>query len=110
MHRFASTPGNKGKICEAGLWGWSRHPNYFFEWLIWVAYALFAIAGFGWGWGWLAWLGPLIMYGVLVYASGIPPTEEHMLKSRGDAFRDYQRRVSKFFPLPPKKLPGARAS
>jgi steroid 5-alpha reductase family enzyme len=50
------------------------------------------------------------MYGVLVYASGIPPTEEHMLKSRGDAFRDYQRRVSKFFPLPPKKLPGARAS
>ena len=112
VHRFARNPENKGRICEVGLWGWSRHPNYFFEWLIWVAYALFAVAGFtsvsnwGWGWGWLAWLGPVIMYGVLVHASGIPPTEEHMLQSRGEAFQDYQRRVSKFLPLPPK----ARAS
>jgi steroid 5-alpha reductase family enzyme len=102
VHRFSSNPANKGLICEDGLWGWSRHPNYFFEWLIWVAYALFAIAGFAWGWGWIAWLGPVVMYLVLVHASGIPPTEEHMLQSRGDAFRDYQRRVSKFLPLPPK--------
>jgi len=101
--RFASNPANKGKICEIGLWGWSRHPNYFFEWLIWVAYALFAISGFVWFWGVLAWLGPIVMYLVLVHASGIPPTEEHMLKSRGEAFRDYQRRVSKFVPLPPKR-------
>jgi steroid 5-alpha reductase family enzyme len=112
VHRFASDPANKGKICEAGLWGWSRHPNYFFEWLIWVAYALFAIAGFGsgsdWGWGWIAWLGPVVMYLVLVHASGIPPTEEHMLQSRGEAFRDYQRRVSKFVPLPPKAPAKAR--
>jgi steroid 5-alpha reductase family enzyme len=42
------------------------------------------------------------MYLVLVHGSGIPPTEAHMLRSRGDAFRDYQRRVSKFLPLPPK--------
>jgi steroid 5-alpha reductase family enzyme len=110
VHRFASNPANKGKICEIGLWGWSRHPNYFFEWLIWVAYALFAISGFAWGWGWIAWLGPAIMYGVLVYASGIPPTEEHMLQSRGEAFRDYQRRVSKFLPLPPKPQRGTGAS
>ena len=114
VHRFASNPANKGGICEAGLWGWSRHPNYFFEWLIWVAYALFAVAGLGsgasWGWGWIAWLGPAIMYGVLVHASGIPPTEEHMLQSRGDAFRDYQRRVSKFLPMPPKAHQAVRAS
>jgi steroid 5-alpha reductase family enzyme len=99
VRQFAKVPANKGKICEVGLWGWSRHPNYFFEWLIWVSYAVFAL---GWAWGGLAWLGPIVMYVVLVYGSGIPPTEEHMLRSRGDAFRDYQRRVSKFFPLPPK--------
>jgi steroid 5-alpha reductase family enzyme len=110
VHRFARDPANKGRICEAGLWGWSRHPNYFCEWLIWVAYALFAISGFAWGLGWLAWFGPIVMYGVLVHASGIPPTEAHMLRSRGEAFRDYQRRVSKFLPLPPKTQAGARVS
>ncbi|MCB8880040.1 DUF1295 domain-containing protein [Acidisoma cellulosilytica] len=101
--RFAADPANKGRICETGLWGWSRHPNYFFEWLIWVAYALFAISGFASAWGLLAWAGPIVMYLVLVHASGIPPTEAHMLQSRGDAFRDYQHRVSKFVPLPPRK-------
>jgi steroid 5-alpha reductase family enzyme len=64
-----------------------------------VSYAVFAMS---WGWGWIAWLGPIVMYVVLVHGSGIPPTEDHMLHSRGDAFRDYQRRVSKFLPLPPK--------
>jgi steroid 5-alpha reductase family enzyme len=102
VHRFRQDPANKGRICDVGLWGWSRHPNYFFEWLIWVAYALFAVAGLGWPWGWLAWIGPVAMYLVLVHGSGIPPTEAHMLRSRGEAFRDYQRRVSKFLPLPPK--------
>jgi steroid 5-alpha reductase family enzyme len=102
VHRFRQDSANKGRICETGLWGWSRHPNYFFEWLIWVGYALFAIAGFDSGWGWLAWIGPVAMYVVLVHGSGIPPTEAHMLRSRGEAFHDYQRRVSKFFLLPPK--------
>jgi steroid 5-alpha reductase family enzyme len=101
VRKFAADPANRGKICEAGLWGWSRHPNYFCEWLIWVAYALFAVASLGSGWGWIAWLGPIVMYVVLVHGSGIPPTEDHMLQSRGDAFRDYQNRVSKFLPLPP---------
>ena len=98
--RFARDQANRGKICEIGLWGWSRHPNYFCEWLIWVAFALFATTGGGWFW--LAWAGPVLMYLVLVHASGIPPTEAHMLESRGEAFRDYQRRVPKFFPRPPK--------
>ena len=98
--RFARDPANRGKICEIGLWGWSRHPNYFCEWLIWVAFALFATTGGGWFW--LAWAGPVLMYLVLVHASGIPPTEAHMLESRGEAFRDYQRRVPKFCPRPPK--------
>lgn len=103
VRRFASNPANRGRICEAGLWGWSRHPNYFCEWLIWVAFALFASSGLGSALSLLAWAGPVVMYLVLVHASGIPPTEAHMLQSRGEAFRDYQRRVSKFFPLPPGK-------
>ena len=85
-------------VCDIGLWGWSRHPNYFFEWLGWVAYPLFAI---GYGWGWLALAAPVFMYWLLVHVSGIPPLEQHMLRSRGDAFRDYQAQIGAFFPFPP---------
>ncbi|ODA66702.1 hypothetical protein A7A08_02470 [Methyloligella halotolerans] len=108
LRAFARDPANKGKVCDTGLWGWSRHPNYFFEWLGWCAYPLFAIDGFAiYPWGWLALLGPAFMYWLLVYISGIPPLEQHMLETRGRAFRDYQNRVSAFFPLPPKTDPGA---
>ena len=100
LRRFKKHPANKGRVCDAGLWAWSRHPNYFFEWLGWIAYALIAIGP--WGWGWLALSGPAFMYWLLVYVSGIPLLEQQMLKSRGEAFRTYQRRVSAFFPLPPK--------
>jgi steroid 5-alpha reductase family enzyme len=90
------------RVCERGLWRWSRHPNYFFQWLGWLAYPLIAIdMSGGYGWGWLALAGPICMYVLLVYVSGIPPLEAHMLRSRGDAYRDYQGRTSAFFPLPP---------
>ena len=101
LARFRGDAANRGKVCDVGLWGWSRHPNYFFEWLGWVAYAVIAIdLSGGYPWGWLALGGPAFMYWILVYASGIPPLEAHMLRSRGDAFRDYQARVSAFWPLP----------
>jgi steroid 5-alpha reductase family enzyme len=84
------------------LWSWSRHPNYFFEWFGWLAYALFAIDFSGtYHWGWLALSGALCMYWLLNHVSGIPPLEEHMLKKYGDRFRAYRRRTSAFFPLPP---------
>ncbi|MFD0987918.1 DUF1295 domain-containing protein [Methyloligella solikamskensis] len=103
LKAFKRDPANKGEICDTGLWSWSRHPNYFFQWLGWWAYPLFAIDGFAdYPWGWLALLGPAFMYWLLVYVSGIPPLEEHMLESRGRQFRAYQNRVSAFFPLPPK--------
>lgn len=103
LRRFASKPGNKGKICDSGLWAWSRHPNYFFEWYGWLAYPLFAVDFSGaYPWGWIAVAAPLCMYWLLVHVSGIPPLEEHMLKTRGDKFRAYQRRTSAFFPMPPK--------
>lgn len=97
LQAFRGDPRNHGRVCDAGLWGWSRHPNYFFEWLHWWAYPLLA---FGADWGWLALSGPVLMYWLLVHVSGIPPLEAQMLRSRGAAYRDYQSRVSAFLPLP----------
>lgn len=103
LRAFAADRSNHGKVCDKGLWAWSRHPNYFFEWLGWVAYPVIAITfGGGWWQGWLSLIGPLLMYWLLVHVSGIPPLEAHMLKSRGDAFKAYMARTSAFFPLPPK--------
>ncbi len=101
LSAFRSDPANEGRVCDVGLWGMSRHPNYFFEWLGWCAYALIAIDATGsYPWGWLALAGPLLMYWLLVHASGIPPLEAHMLRSRGEVFRKYQQRVNAFWPGP----------
>jgi steroid 5-alpha reductase family enzyme len=103
LQRFKADPANKGGINDIGLWSWSRHPNYFFETFGWLAYPLLAIDLTGqYSYGWLALLGPACMYGLLVYVSGIPPLEEHMVRTRGDKFRAYQRRTNAFFPAPPK--------
>ncbi len=101
MKRFKSDPANKGKVIDTGLWGWSRHPNYVFEWLGWVAYPLIAIdlTG-GWPLGWLSLIAPAVMYLILTRVTGVPPLEEVMLQSRGDAYRAYQARVPAFLPNP----------
>ncbi len=97
LHAFRRDPANHGKVCMRGLWGWSRHPNYFFEWLHWLAYPVLA---FGAPYGWAALVGPVFMYWLLVHVSGIPPLEAHMLARRGAAYAAYQKRVSAFFPIP----------
>ncbi|MET0275077.1 MAG: DUF1295 domain-containing protein [Phenylobacterium sp.] len=102
MKRFRADPANKGKIAETGLWAWSRHPNYFFEWLAWLAYPALAFDPAR-PITWLSLTAPLVMYLLLTRVSGIPPLEASMLRSRGEAFRSYQLRVSSFFPLPPKR-------
>lgn len=102
LRRFRANPQNRGRVCDHGLWAVSRHPNYFFEWLGWLAYAPIAIDPGGYPWGWIALSGPALMYWLLVYASGIPPLEAHMLRSRGAAFRAYQARVNAFWPGPPR--------
>jgi steroid 5-alpha reductase family enzyme len=103
LRAFRADAANQGRVCDVGLWRWSRHPNYFFEWLGWLAYPLMAIdLGGGYALGWLAVAGPLCMYWLLAHVSGVPPLEEHMLRSRGDAYRAYQARTSVFFPLPPR--------
>jgi steroid 5-alpha reductase family enzyme len=105
MQSFRSNAANRGQVCDQGLWAWSRHPNYFFEFLGWTAYPLLALNP-AWIWGWFAWVGPGLMYVLLVYVSGIPPLEREMLRSRGERFRDYQNRVSAFFPSRPKAARG----
>ena len=96
---FKTNPNNKGKTCQAGWWRYSRHPNYFFEWVIWVAYALFATAS---PWGWLAWLCPATLLYLLFKVTGIPATEAQALRSRGEAYRRYQQTTSAFVPWFPK--------
>jgi steroid 5-alpha reductase family enzyme len=101
LAQFAGAPGARGGVCEIGLWRYSRHPNYFFEWLAWVSYPVVAIglppANL---YGLIALAGPAMIYWLLVHVSGIPPLEAHMLKSRGEVFSDYQKRVNAFFPGP----------
>ncbi len=88
-------------VCDIGLWRWSRHPNYFFEWLWWVAWPALAFSGLGGGLvAVLSLLAPAMMYWLLVHVSGIPPLEQHMLASRGRAFSTYQAQVNAFFPGP----------
>jgi steroid 5-alpha reductase family enzyme len=102
LKKFRDNPANKGRVCDAGLWRWSRHPNYFFEWFGWLAYPVIAISP-AYAWGWATLLAPVFMYWILVHVTGIPPLEEQMLRSRGERYRDYQSRTSMFFPLPPQK-------
>jgi cyclopropane-fatty-acyl-phospholipid synthase len=68
LKKFKSNPANRGKINDIGLWNWSRHPNYFFEWFGWMAFPLLAIdAGGSYPWGWFAVAAPACMYWALVY-------------------------------------------
>jgi steroid 5-alpha reductase family enzyme len=99
---FKRDPARRGQVCAAGLWRCSRHPNYFFEWLVWVAYAVFAL---GSPHGWVALIGPASILYLLLRVTGIPLTEAQSLRSKGDAYRRYQRTTSAFVPWWPKKLP-----
>lgn len=101
LHAFKSNPTNRSGIIDGGLWRYSRHPNYFFQWFGWLAWPVIAIDLSGaYPYGWLALIGPAVMYWVLRYATGVPHLERHMERTRGDAFRAHQRRVNVFFPGP----------
>jgi steroid 5-alpha reductase family enzyme len=102
LRRFRHDLANKGRVCDVGLWRWSRHPNYFFEWFSWLAYPVFGLAA-GYPWGWASLLAPVFMYWILVHVTGIPPLEAQMLRSRGERYRAYQATTSMFFPLPPNQ-------
>ncbi len=95
LAQFRKRPENKGEVCNTGLWHYSRHPNYFFEWLHWWSYVMLAITA---PWGWLTILAPVAMWFFLNRVTGIPLTEIQAIKSRGDKYRAYQASTSAFFP------------
>ena len=97
LARFRGDGSNTGQVCRRGLWRYSRHPNYFFEWLHWWAYVLIAEGAT------LSWVGPIAMLVFLFRLTGIPYTEKQAIRSRGDAYREYQRTTSVFVPWPPKE-------
>lgn len=85
---------HSGKLCNTGLWGLSRHPNYFFEWLTWCSFAIFAFATTN---GWLASISPLLLYVIMTRVTG-PMTEAQSIKSKGNAYLEYQQNTPMFFP------------
>lgn len=99
LNRFRNNPINKGKICSEGLWHYSRHPNFFFEWTMWVAYALFAFSSPNGVFGLIA---PVFMLFLLMKVTGIPVMEKHALKKKGAAFKEYMQNTSFFVPMPRK--------
>ena len=103
---FRADRHNRGRVCQVGLWRYSRHPNYFFEWLHWWSYAALAVHSPLW---WLPLAGVVAMGYTITRVTGIPPTEAQAIRSRGDAYRAYQRTTSAFVPWPPQRDPqGAR--
>ena len=99
MEAFRRDPATKGQVMNRGLWRYSRHPNYFFESLHWIAYVPLAI---GSPWWWLALLPAVGMAWLLLKMSGVPILERHLVQSR-PGYADYMRTTSVFIPWPPKR-------
>jgi steroid 5-alpha reductase family enzyme len=101
LSHWRRDPRHHGITCRAGLWRYSRHPNYFFEWLHWFAYVFLAI-GTPFSIWLLSLLGPVLMLVSLCWVTGIPFVEAQALRSRGEDYREYQRTTSAFVPWFPK--------
>ena len=100
LQSFIGNPDNKGQVCQKGLWNYSRHPNYFFEWIYWVGIFVFTPIM---GWAIFAILSPVGLLMTLLFFTGIPPAERQSLDSKGDAYRRYQSRTNAFIPWCPKR-------
>ena len=100
LARWKRDPANRGRVCEAGLWGYSRHPNYFFDWCVWVGFAIYGLAFHG---GWIALGGQALIFATIWKVTGIPATEAQAIRSKGEAYRQYQAVVSAFVPLPRRR-------
>lgn len=98
---FKKNPLNKSKVCDVGLWKYSRHPNYFFESCIWFSFFIMAVSS---PYGIYSLYAPLLILFLLLKVTGVPMSESQSLKNRGEAYREYQKRTPMFFPWFPKKL------
>lgn len=95
LWQFKKDPTNRDKVCQMGLWHYSRHPNYFFECVIWIGFFLFAL---GSPWGWLTIYCPLVIFYLILKVTGIPLAEAQALRTKGDEYREYQRTTNMFIP------------
>ncbi|MFL5763942.1 MAG: DUF1295 domain-containing protein [Bacteroidia bacterium] len=100
LKQFKKDPSNKGKVCQKGFWNYSRHPNYFFQLMIWISVFIFALPS---PYGWISIVCPLVI-GLLIFkVTGIPMTEEQSVRSKGELYKEYQRTTSAFVPLPKRR-------
>ncbi|WP_425401086.1 DUF1295 domain-containing protein [Aeoliella sp.] len=98
LARFKADQANAGKVMDHGLWRYTRHPNYFGEFLVWWGiYVATLEAGFVW---WTL-IGPVLMSILLLKVSGVTLLEKS-LQARKQGYDDYARRTSAFFPWLPK--------
>jgi steroid 5-alpha reductase family enzyme len=88
-NRFKATPGTKGRLLDQGLWRYSRHPNYFGDFLVYVGWALFAANP----WAWLSPAANLAQYAF----DAIPKNEAWAAERYGTAWSDYAAQTSRFF-------------
>ncbi|MCB0393761.1 MAG: DUF1295 domain-containing protein, partial [Bdellovibrionales bacterium] len=103
LQRFKKRKDRATRVCREGLWNYSRHPNYFFVFLTWIGFSVFALSGpYGVG-NLLGLIGPVFMFLTLYKVTGIPATEAHAVRTKGDEYIRYQNEVSEFFPIPKKK-------
>ncbi|MFF0559681.1 DUF1295 domain-containing protein [Streptomyces sp. NPDC004266] len=99
LARFKADPANKGRIMDRGLWSWTRHPNYFGDFLVW--WGLYLMACVSWQTALLTVVSPLVMSGLLVFGSGKRLLENHMAQRPG--YAEYRARTSGFLPRPPRR-------
>lgn len=100
LARFKKNPANKGKVCQDGLWNYSRHPNYFFQLMIWVSVFVMALPS---PYGYISIICPLSIGYLIFKVTGIPMTEEQAVRSKGELYKEYQRTTSSFVPWFKKK-------
>ncbi|MEJ8662051.1 DUF1295 domain-containing protein [Streptomyces sp. MS1.AVA.4] len=101
LARFKSDPANRGRIMDQGLWSWTRHPNYFGDFLVW--WGLYLSACGSWQTAALIFVSPLVMSGLLIWGSGKRLLEAHMAQRPG--YAAYAARTSGFLPRPPRRVP-----
>jgi steroid 5-alpha reductase family enzyme len=99
LARFKADPQNQGRVMNRGLWRYTRHPNYFGDFLVWWGFYFVAAESGSWWW---TIIGPLLMSFLLIRVSGVRLLESS-LRSRVAGYEDYVRDTSAFFPLPPKQ-------
>jgi steroid 5-alpha reductase family enzyme len=98
LHAFIKTR-KPGTFIQTGLWGWSRHPNYFGEISFWWGLMLFGLVAAPEQWWWIV-PGALSMTAMFLFAS-IPFMDNRSLERR-PAYAEYMKKVPALVPLPPR--------